>query len=467
MEHVPTVLILASIRILLSKLDKARRLIEIAEKERESSRSSLLQPLSRGLQVPERLSIESAVKKFHSDRLNRVIELINEDHTRDPEIQESDPSANHYPISEEQAHIVISRYIDKVDTSIWTELTHLYEEKDTHLNYAAAFYLTLSQPALEQVLAESLLPTVLQAFEEFLGSLVRTAAFFGGAESLGDLPPVPSHVILSYGRNVATADLERWMIDRRVEAFVESGYSGWREDIRRWSKFDIENAGANWPVIIEGIARARLLKRNSSGLMDAAYQSDVGGSRNPSDSPSLRSLTTTPEYFGLLADEIETGALTVGLRWGQHFFPNPDAEISLVIDRMVKLESRRRWTQVLTIAETLLDTFVHSDHTSFGITKVNQWYCSQEIGADDDKMHRAIAQFTPKDVAESIGIAAITRDWPELADGIKRYEVKYGKDSLKNLAAMPLVRRAVREYNPLRSMLFDDGTTRRKRGRRK
>jgi hypothetical protein len=339
------------------------------------------------------------------------------------------------------------RVVDEVTSAVWSAIDDRFGDDDKKYSYAAAFYISLSQPSLEDTLAESLFPTALSSFERFLGGLVRTALTFDRADALGDLPDVPPKVALFYAENADTKDLKRWMIDRRVDAFVSGGYQGWREDVLRWLNLDLEAVGGDWAVIREATARGHLIRRSPRRLIDAEYLAEIG--EQPRAAKPQR-LAVSHTYYNGLADEIETLALTLGLRWGQHFFPHVKANVSYIVDRVVRLENGRRWTQALSVSSTLLDTFVPPGHPSYKITQINAWFCRQELGTDDDRMRTAIEEFHPDDLVEEVGIAALRRDWVAMVGAIQAYSVSAGKEVLNELRMMPLVKRAVREYGGLR-----------------
>ncbi|MFU8875885.1 hypothetical protein [Micromonospora sp. SL4-19] len=444
-------------RIFLDDLDKSRRLVEIAEEDKEKGRSSLTRRPASKLKVSDRVAIELQVTTLAKSRSRRFSAKMSEssgpDDTKSPNQENSAESASIYPIAFEQRFSVAAMYAEEVEKSIWDDIRQLYESDENKFAFAAAYYTSLSRPDLTEILATSLLSSAIHAFEAYLGALVRTALTVAGPNSLGDLPNLPFDIYQRYGKNVQSNDVERWAIDRRVEDFVRGGYPEWRETFHRWSGFDLDSNGGDWKVIREAIARKKTYERGTGGRIDPEYLKSIDDSQAEGLHP-WGDLRTSPKYFRSLADELELASICTGLRWTQHFFPHPNADISLHLERGVELERRGLWRSAMTVFDALLDTFVHSDHESYGITKINQWLCRQELGLEDDATRRAIDSFKPSNAYIRIGHSALRREWTELVDAVKEYNSQTGGGTdLYWMNRMPLLARAMRENPSLKIAL--------------
>ncbi|MEV4660370.1 hypothetical protein AB0J85_00320 [Micromonospora echinofusca] len=373
---------------------------------------------------------------------------------------EPSPDSPVYPIASEQLFSALAFHSEEVEASILEEMRSFYEDDDVRYNFALAHYRSLTRPDLTQVLATSLLSTAIYGFENYLGALARTALNVAGSESLGDLPDVPFDIVRSYGQNVATNDLERWAIDRRVEDFVRGGYPEWRDTFSRWAKFNIEQTGGNWSTIREAIARNKAYGRGTGGRIDAEYLASLD-SEQAAGLTLWGELVTSASYFRSLSDELEVTACCLGLRWTRQFLPNGAADVTFYADRAVRLEQRELWGHALAVFSTLLDTFVHSDHSDFNVTKINEWLCRRQLGTEDEAMRQAIDRFQITDSYYRLGLMVLKRDWDGFAIAVAEYEVEARNDkSLRDLHDMlnqPIVKRALKERPDLKSLFTSSG----------
>ncbi|MBQ1048516.1 hypothetical protein KBX50_08590 [Micromonospora sp. C51] len=456
-----------AVKIFLSSIDKSRQIISIIDEQHATNRSTALGPYIRRMEVQERIGIEAAVSRLsrsRGDRLKKKMDDLRKERGNEPPKQEPD-GKDIYPVAMEQVFATMGEYFTEIENEIWAEIQERYAEKEVHLGFASNYYLSLTQPTLIEHLSESLLTKSIYSLEDCIGALTRCTLTIAGAETLGDLPPVPYKVIESYGKNSETADIQRWAIDRRTEEFVRGGPREWRESIERWCGFDIDLIGGDWPAIREAVARTRLYSRGSSGRVDNQYLAEIDKGA-ASEIPLWEKLDTDSKYLSYLLDQLELASLCLSLRWAQHFFPDPEVNIDFFLDRIIDFEHKRRWRHGVSLCETLLDTFVHRDHPTFNLISLNLWLCMQETEGDQ-AARKEVESFAPADSYELIGKSALLRDWPQLVDAIKEFgRAEEGGKIPSWMARMPLMRRSLEEYPPLRS-LFPVQRSRSKRRRKR
>ncbi|WP_159079487.1 hypothetical protein [Plantactinospora sp. BC1] len=450
-----------AVRNLTDSLDKSRRLIEISENERENARQSILRPYIRRLTARERVSIEATISRLDKSRVDRLVErltaLVEKKGVEKP--KRADDQI--YPISTEQIQAATAEEYMEVEKSIWAEIQRTYADQEVHLGFATRYYMILSQPNLTEHLAESLLSKAIYSLEECVGALTRCILTGAGAETLGDLPPVPFKVVESYGSNSSTNDIMRWAVDRRVEEFVRGGPQEWSESVERWCGFCLDPVCGNWTQIREAVARTRLFTRGTARRVDGQYLAEVEGTVHANVKP-WDTLRTDSKYLLSLLDEIEVGVLCLSLRWAQHFFPDPAVNVDSFLDRAIGFERKKRWQFAQMVCEALLDTFVHRDHPDFNLTTLNVWYCKQELGSETEADRRAIDGFQPDDAYEAIGKAALLRESGQIAAAIQTYGRTVKDHSW--LIQLPIIQRSLHDHPTLRS-LFPKTKTRRRGAR--
>jgi hypothetical protein len=439
-------------RILLSNVDKSRELISLTEEKHESIKADTLRPYARRLEPQDRITIEAQVGRLAGSRLERVNQMMDDERRErglEP-INAGDKRTKIYPVASEQVLTVLSEYLSSADNAIWAEMQDAYASKEIHLAFAANYYLTITQPTLMEHLATALLPSSIYSIEDYIGALARCTLTLAGAETLGDLPPVPYKVVESYGSNARTHDIKRWAIDRRTEEFVRGGPQEWRESIERWCSFDLDQTGGDWTTIREAVARARLFTRGTGRRVDGQYFSEIGA--GDVQGVSLwDDLATDHKYLLFLLNQVEIASLCLSLRWAQHFFPDPEVNVDYFLERVVRFEREDRWSHADVLCKTLLDTFAHRDHPTFNLINLNVYLCAQQLGQEDEAIRRAIDNFQPADTWELIGKAALKRDWATLTGAITDYGRERG-DDLRQASTMPIVQRSMKEYPPIRSL---------------
>ncbi|WP_199513894.1 hypothetical protein [Nucisporomicrobium flavum] len=446
--------------LLADKVEKARSLVKIVQKDHERLHASELRALQKRLDIQDRVAVEAQVRALDDSRFDRLDVLLAKNSGDEEERRDSTSKGAYYPVASEQYFAVMSDFIEEVENQIWDELHRLFLDDELKRDYASKYYVSLTEPTLDGQLAASLFPLIVQYFEEFMGALARSALSARGSTSLGDLPPVPFDVIEKYK---TTGELRRWAIDRRIEDFIRGGYAEWHDITLQWAGFDIETIPGSWTVLRESLARVRLLSRGTSARADPDYVNEIAGL----DLPPVQlweKVTTSPRYLEDLLDSVELLSTGMAIKWGSHFFGKRNTDVSYFTSQGVDLESKEKWSEALSIFDLLTATLVHEGHSSFNIAMINIWLCRQQLHTDDATMQHAMSQFVPSDALERIGISALNRDWPRLLEALDEAITSQGDQASEQavwLMQMPLIRRSIREHPPVKHYLEN-----RRQGRR-
>ena len=436
-------------KLLISSIGRYRQLIDMARKDSESTTKATLRPYEKRLEPRERVAIEAAMTRLDKGRLARVTELIQADN---PEIQSDDRDRKRdiYPLALEQVTTTIAEYTEKAEAAILSEIYDMYGEKDVQLAFASNYYVSLRRSNLTDFLAQSILLGIVRDLKDFIGSVVRNTLFTVGSDVLGELPPVPSKVIQSYSDNASTRDLKRWMNDRRAEEFVRGGPVEWRASVLQHCGVDLDLIGGDWQAIRESVARSELISRSLGKRIDAEYLEQLTDEQRENlPNNIIDSVVTDAGYIESLLSEIETAAPCLMIRWCQRFMPDPSASMSFPLDIVVRLERDQRWHHARSLCESMLDTYVHSDHPSFNIVSINRWFCEQQLGDNSEVVRQRVANIQATSAYETMGKAALLRDWPLMMEAAEDHLKAKPRDA-EWVSRLPLMRRAAQEYPDLR-----------------
>jgi hypothetical protein len=96
-----------------------------------------------------------------------------------------------------------------------------------------------------------------------------------------------------------------------------------------------------------------------------------------------------------------------------------------------------------------------TDSGDLNITKINRWFCLQELGRNNEALRREIYDMEAGDQHQEMGKYALLGEYDALSKAIRRTtEGPKPVTTKKNLTEMPLLQRAMRESTQIRNLLL-------------
>jgi hypothetical protein len=432
--------------ILLLTIDQCHDLFSYLPSP-ESLGSNFTTQYKRVLSTRDQKELDQAVESYFKD-----MEVRTEREAAKLGLKESDlDPASIYPVAAEV--MMAASFI--VFEKVLEETAYDHFAKYANDPIKREYLLTKSQLGsggyIESVLGAALLPLLVSKTEEFLAALLRTGLTLH-PNSLGALPSIPNDIYEKYHVNISTADVRRWQIDQKVEGVIDGAPRDWQETILRWTRIDIAQLGGDWDVIKEMIQRRHAIVHNS-GRVDLEYLRKVPD-RFKFGLHIGSALVSNRAYIYPILIELETWATSLANRWSKNFFKEEGSYYPLTSTRITNLQKQKRWTQALTILDSLLQEPLPSDIDLVAVAQVNRWFCMQEIGRDSDSLGREIQMVELNESELSadareivkLGRYSLLRNYTALIKGIRAategQQALLEKQSLRN---MPLMMRAMEE----------------------
>jgi hypothetical protein len=440
---------------LLISIDQCRFILNNVETRNASTRlaSQRYQPLMSSRDQKE---LDRAIEAFWEDlRVETDSEL---DRLARENLAESlEETKPIYPLAAEIFAVISGIVFKKVGDDVSRKHFGRYEEDPIKAGYIHSRTRLGPAGRIESVAGAAILPLIVSKVEEFLAALLRTGVTLH-RNSLGVLPSIPDEIYQRYRANISSSDIERWQIDQKVAAVIKGPPSEWQKTVLQWTKIDVSELGANWTMLIEMIQRRHAVVHNG-GHVDADYMRNV---------PAILTrglqigslLVTDTTYIKPVLIELETWAICLAMRWGKHFFKESASYYPLILDRVTDLEDVGRWSQALAICDALLHSPLPTDTRLVTLTRINHWFCLQEIGKDDENLRREIAdsEDDPEDHYVPIGQFALLRQYDKLLQALRTAtDDPTGAVPKAYLREMPLIKRAMRESPKVNIFLLSAG----------
>jgi hypothetical protein len=442
--------IITSLDIFITVIDQCRHLITQMPPFTGSS-GPAGRPYRGLISARERKELDEVVELCYRDIESKLALEVEELRITVGDIEEylKEP---HHPVSPE-AMMTMSRVMfQKVYEETLRQHFSKYEGDPIKLEYILTRLRLGPEGRIEAVQGDALVPLIVSKMEEFLAALVRTGVTLH-PKSLGDLPSIPDEVFQRYRSNLSRSDIMMWQVDQKVTSFMKGSPEEWRALLLQWAKIDISNLGADWAMITELIQRRHVIVHNG-GQVDAEYVRKVSDDLNYGLQLGSR-LISDRDYILPVLVELETWAICLALRWSKHFFKESKANYPFIFTRITGLEEARRWTQALAVLETCLLEPASTDSGDLNITKINRWFCLQELGRNNEALRREIYDMEAGDQHQEMGKYALLGEYDALSKAIRRTtEGPKPVTTKKNLTEMPLLQRAMRESTQIRNLLL-------------
>jgi hypothetical protein len=382
-------------------------------------------------------------------------------------ISKNEPNAADpiYPVAEEAARTIQAAILQKVGEQVGLQHFAKYRDDPIKLTYILTQIRLGTKAERESTVGAMALPFLVSKIEEFLGALARINLTLYPT-TLGEPPSIPNSIYKQYGAHLSTSDILRWQIDQKVTELIKETPEGWRSTIAKRMGIDIGKTGADWARINEVVQRRHVITHNNS-IADTNYLQqvedklrrgvEVGGT-----------LICSGSYMVPMLLEVETWSICLATYWAKKIFKQDARYHSLIIGKVVDMESSLNWAHALAVLDTYLSEPLPSSMTDVSLGRINRWVCLQELGREDDALTREIEAWKPQgDDADDVlrcevGRAALLRDYPELATLIRRglgsNMPSFQKSSLRDA---PLMKRSIRESATIAGLLQGPNVSRR------
>lgn len=452
--HPHSAAILSGLGAMLRTLDQTYNMLELIDKSKPTTTDS---PVARYykqlLNLQERTAVEKAVEEVRDNLPDRLMQVMADVvHDLGFEQQELEKISKGYPYSREQVAAGVQLALALAEDQVQEWIIHKFDDDLLKQQYALTLMRFGGSEELSSVLSRALLPVQIDALEDFLAGIVR-ANLISDSALLGDLPPVPIAIIEMFQSSGNPQDYIRWAIDRRVTAFIESGPTEWETKLKEIGGVDVNAVGGDWGVIREAVAR-RDAYRRTSGIVDLSYLEETAASTERLGG----NLLTDASYIESLLTELCVFGICVGLRSSSKFVRYPASTFPLVVQYVVDLERRGRWSGARKICESALDLTSSDDSVTLDILKINMWFCLQQLGLETPEIRNHIREFEPVEPRLEIGRLALLRDYRSLSALLRRTLVGSNAYAMKRyIRDMPLVIRAMEESGDIGVLLTDSG----------
>ena len=450
-----------ALEMLLVAIDQCRYLLSAPRAAAGWGGSSAAAKLSNELPARQQRELDRAIEAFWADVEGRIgkeiAKLSSADEDQDDDI---------YPMATE----LLATMIDVQYEEIKTQAMHVHFRQYAKDRPKADYILTTVRlgPAsrVDSVLGMALLPMIVAKIEQFIGALAR-AHLRMHPDALGklDRASIPYPVYKRFGANLSTADIDRWLADRKIKDLIDQSPDKWREAIQKLTGIDVANIGADWEALGELVLRRHVVVHNDSRV-DLGYLSQAGSQLKP-DIQLGGFLECGSAYLTPVLDELEAWAMSLTSRWAKKLFKETAKYYRLLIDRVIRFENLGKWNQAIAILNSFLAEPVASEYDTVVIARINQWFCMQELDFEAERAEKEVADWTTSSAAidpetefvARISRCALLRDYDGL---VTAFEERASDEANRRLLRrdyqdMPLIRRAISESPAVRSLLLGGG----------
>ena len=337
----------AALELLLVYIDECRYLLQSSHSSHPRSASSAVPEYGRNLPVRQRKILDEAVNRYGMD----LEKVLSHEFAKEEEKDGGEAANEVYPFAPETEVFILGVISGGANSELVEKHFSQFFDDPESMEYITAKVRLGSDAGREAIVGAALLPLIVSKAEEFLGAIVRTGLHLY-PHALGEPPSVPHEILTKYQRNISSADIKRWQIDRQVAQLLKNSPGEWAKSIERWTKIDITRVGADWNIINEMIQRRHAVAHND-GVVDADYLAKVSSSLRRGLYPGS-SLVCNSAYMQPVLIELETWAICLALRFSKRFFKEEVSIYEGVISRVTYLQGLGRWTQGLAIMESFL-----------------------------------------------------------------------------------------------------------------
>lgn len=404
----------AAVRLFLLHLDTCSNLLTHVGRTQDRMRKSPVEAAAaKRLPPDQRNEIDELVRRVIEEVPSMVEEVVESLMPDDVSKEFAVEEGSHHPLSDEENAALLNflgtrglyREIDKRFSR--------FQGDPIAITYIKSQVMEKARKSPSEVLAESLLPGVVSAFEQFLSALLRTG-LAKHPYGLGELPDLPHR---EWSRLATKDDAERYLIDQKVHTVLAGGPNDWARDIKKWTKIELVDLGADWSAVRESIQRRHAIVHNG-GKVDAEYLAKVD--------PELRRdaklgapLRCSAEYMSRMLENYRVLGLVLALRWAHHFGKLQPLEVLPdLVNEIYQLERADRWRAAYLISDTSVG-LQGNDAPLDDYLQVNWWLCRKQLGMGSAEMTGDIYNWSPGDSEMKAARYALLEDDASLAASVR------------------------------------------------
>jgi len=356
-----------------------------------------------------------------------------------------------YPLSKDEI-AAAAMYFAKPSLKPVEALFSKYKEDAASLTYLQNGMRARVRESKSEVLGSAILPVAVAAFEQYIASLFRSG-LMKFPYALGELPPAHYELVSKYD----SADLKKYLIDRRVRDVLREAPTDWERKIEKWTKIKVGDLGIGWDHILEAIQRRHALVHNG-GVIDEEYLQKVPAWARENKRIG-QSLACSVGYTLEALRKIRVFALIFGLKWARHFGKSDALAVypDLVM-AVYALEKDGDWSTALRLSNAAMELQDANDE-SFQLLRVNWWLCRKKLMKSDAEMELDIRAWEPENDRLWMARAALLENDADLAERIQLAGASGpgGRVSRRQLAEMPIFHDSIQRSDTVRRLLKGGG----------
>jgi hypothetical protein len=450
-----------ALEMLLVAIDQCRHLLAAPRAAAGWGGSSAVTKLSNEMPARQQKELDRAIEAFWTDVEGRIGQEIAKLSSAD-----DDQDDEFYPLATELLATMIDAQYEEIKARALHEHFDQYARDRLKVDYILTSVRLGPASLVDSVLGMALLPMIVAKAEQFIAALMR-AHLRMHPDALGKLDnaSVPYDLYRRFGGNHSTADIERWLADRKIKDVINRSPGEWRETIRKLTGIDAAKIGADWEVLTELVRRRHVVVHND-GRVDLGYlnQASSGLKREVQLGSYLESGSA---YLAPVLDELEAWAISLTSLWAKKLFKETAKYYRLLTDRVIRFENLKKWNQAIVILNSFLTDPVPSERDQVVIAQINQWFCMQELGLEVERTEKEVRDWDighedldpESEFIAQISRDALLRDYGRL---VNAFEARASGDTNRRLRRstyddMPLIKRSISESPTVRSLLLGGG----------
>jgi len=449
-----------ALEMLLVAIDQCRHMLAAPRPAAGWGNSSALAKPGNELPARQLRELDRAIEAFWADvdsRIGQEIAKLAADEDKNDEI---------YPIATELLATMIEAQYEEIQTLAMHEHFAQYAQDRLKADYILREVRLGPASRVDSVLGMALLPMIVAKMEQFIAALAR-AHLRMHPNALGKLDDtsVPYPVHKRFGANRSTADIERWLADRKIKDVIDKPPGSWRETIQKLTSIDVASIGADWEALVELVLRRHVVVHND-GRVDLGYLNHAGLRLKPDVQLGVF-LDCGSAYLLPVLDELEVWAISLTSLWAKKLFKDTAKYYRLLIDRVLRFENLQKWNQAITILNSLLAEPVPSEYDTVIVARINQWFCMQELNFEAERADKEVSEWSisgtdldpETEFIARISRCALLRDYTGLVAAFVDKAPGEANRRLRqsNYKDMPLIKRAITESHAVRNLLLGGG----------
>ena len=316
------------------------------------------------------------------------------------------------------------------------------EDDPLTLRYVLEHLLWEHQTPPSTVLARGLLPSLVAAFEELIGSLARV--WLAQRPEARGLDKKPAATYGELGAYESTDDLRLRALDKEVRRLIDEGPKGWNEILADKLDLRLDDLSDNWPATVEVFLRRNVIV-HARGRADDKYIRLVPAEAGVELGELLE---CDAAYMRRALDLLGRLGTALASLWLVALHPRSPDAYHLAADVVIVALEEGRWRDAHVIASRALKRCPEElPGSSVSELRVNDWMARQEIGAEDHGVLRAqIERWQPpsEEPRYRVAQAALLHDPTSAIEALESCR-RAGHGDLASFASWPLIKRLAGE----------------------